>query len=493
MEFEQKIAQAEKERNFKTRSTKVKLGMFEPDALESGQLSEMVDVFFGVKASWLAANTDPKSKKISTHEDRVKQRYKKKHPGTTDDEYSQIRSEQLVVLKKRARVGINTRFENAVAERFDVPRDAGDFAKKRLLDGGAVMQQVANTLYPENRSLHPRNEVVLLPLSPANVVELVASSDTDPALKREEIIRHLHSFVAAEHKRTNGKLESEKKIAQIQALFAAELFERPQGSVDEMSIRAVFDNMTTEIEFVNGIDGDIKDYYISEGKHIKTMPIAMRRVKGSGILISTSPDTKTIESAEAKSISRAKERKLKEVGDEVVPSDVHDTHRILFTVYGDDAKRDEFVSQVQELLKDSRSQRVLGDQSIADEPRIDENGQIKGRVLSVEDDSSTNGYKTQAKVKFRRIQVHFDGLHAPVEIKIQTVQAKLEDDLSVGEINPETGFYDGPAHALYEIRRASFVSEFYSPEEIRGLNHDLKAEVMKTQGNVVYQLRNRAR
>lgn len=490
------ITKQEAHREFreKARKTKVTLGMFDADALSTGKLDGMIDVFFGERAGWLGFYTNREREEVRVREERIKERYKRSHPDITDEEYGRYREDRLSRLNRRARGSINRRFDKAVKVRFDIERAPEDFAAKRLLDAGHTMERVADTLYPGNPSLHPRNETVLLPVLASRVVEQVTSDRVGEHLKREQVLRHLHAFIIAEHKRINGKLEAERKVSQIQDFLAANLFQIPQGNLIDTEARLVVDDITNEILFVDGIDGDIDSFKSPKGTHVKILPVSMRKIADSGALVLTNPDTKRVESSEIKAISRAKERFEKREGDEVrAVDDVHDTHRILFTVFGDETIRDDFANQLQQLLVNPENQKHLGDLDEYGDVVLDESGMVKGRVLSVENDSDTNGYSTQADVKFKRIQVFIEGLHAPIEIKIQALRDKLMDDWHIGTKDPETGFYNGRAHRLYELRRADGVREFYSPEEITGERSNLNAEIGKTQEGIVFELRNEAK
>lgn len=450
----------------KTEKTGVRLGMLRDGALQNGDLNKFVDVFYGSGGRYLSVYADPndpmRNKIAVEHEEHVRQRYLRKHLGASEEDYQLWRKERRDKSRSLAIERVNERYEKAVAIRFDVPRDPMAFANSRLGDAGQIMSDTAEELAPNEPNLHPRNEAVLIPESPADtVIKLgLPDSEVDPVLKTELVRQQVLAFIAAEHKRLNGKQEAEKKLRQIHDLLSDRLFKLPQGRLVRRSHLVTFNDITNG---VLAIDGEAYDNTSGSG-HEKQISLLMRPIKDSHLYALVEVDKKEIGTSVKKAIKKAVSRSEKGEDDLVTagPDVIQDTHRMQIVIDGNIRDRYQLTNRIKRILENSVNQEAIADKESNGNPKLNSKGRLAGRVLRIEMDSSTNGYASQAKVNFDRLLVYIDGIPAPIEIKIVTLKDYLDDTYHIGEIDPNTGGETAKprAHILYENRRDQEVAEY---------------------------------
>lgn len=467
----------------------VRLPMYKPGALERGELDGLIKEFYGRRALWLGAYVG-NSERVIAHELRRKQRYLANHPEMDADTYDKERHEHLEMQKRISKGEINARFRMAVGRRFNTPIP-DKFADKQFELASNAMASVTQTLFPDSGVAVQLNETYLLPIDAAATVERIASPDTSEVLLHEELLHHLNAHISGELDERADNTDAGRKLSQIQDLLNRTLFAGKHGDTETADISAIYDDVTNDVEFIDGVNGRLYKKNLPEGKHIKTTELAMRTIRDSNIRIHTSPDRKTRESEIIKAVRIAQENMVTTGDDQVKPLDaVQDTHRMLFAVDGGPAKVQEVFEKVKGILVDPDNQQYLARLDMFGEPIRGNDGQFEGRVVEIKDKNQKSGHTGQSKhSSYKRILVFFDGLSVPIEIKFQSLREFLKDEFHVGRYNEKKRFYNGAAHKLYEFRRALKIAPQFIPVAALRREVDLASIAAETQEKIVADLR----
>lgn len=468
----------------------VKLSMFEPGALQRGELDGLISKFYGPYARWLAAYTE-NSPEIRARESNRRERYLQRHPDVTKNNYIRDRKKRLEEIKAKARERINLHFRRAVAQRFGTD-EADKLAEKAFVDASNAMNCVAEKVFPDSGVIALLNETTQQPISPACMIRDVVRPDFVPQLRQEILQRALLAHIAAELESRNSGMKARLKLAKIQAFLGEKLFDGKKGVTETIKVSGVYDNNTNEPKIVEGPGiGPIYPGDLDKDQHIKTTELTVRKIAGSRIRVHTGHNVKSPESSIIKAIRQAKKFGDASEGKPVLPSEtVFDTHRILFAVHGGDKEVDLVYEKVRKLFADPKNQKHFADLNDADCPIKDDMGQIKGRVIKLDDrQPQKNDIAKSQGVKYKRLLVHFDSLSVPIEIKFQGMMDFFRDEFHIGRYNTTTGTYDGAAHDLYDIKRAMTVFPYFIPDSSIPQQFDLVGELRNTQEITAARLR----
>lgn len=456
----------------------VRLEMLLPENGKEVDEGKLAAEFFGHGRRWLAARANPAE--FERRELEREQRILGPNPSKAAlDKYRKSRNVQIEEWDRHATRSTNLRFEQAVRERFDLNEqdDPMEFADDQIEHATAATRYMYDTLYPYRGALSQRNEAVLPIVSPAEVVKTIASPDTDETLKFEARRRLLLAHISGEIDSQNRSREAARKLARIQALLDRELFSGRIASTSNIKIRALFDNETNAVQFVDKVDGEIlNDAPIPDGTHVKTCEVPMRPVKGTEWKVLTNPNQKREDASIIKAVKKGIDNKEKGRGSLIAGAEeVQDIHRIKFAVLGDTKMRDELMLRVYDILVDN--QRDLAELDVEGRPIANEGEEI---LTGIYPDDKTNGRKGQSKnVNFRRIQVQFKDLPSPVEIIFQDIKGFLTTEYEVGTFDKDKGEYEGASHRIYSIQRLMEVRPYIFPQSIY-TRVNLAKEAIKT-------------
>lgn len=333
---------------------------------------------------------------------------------------------------------------------------------------------------PQNKNaLSQRNEVDPPPTSPAKLLHLLASENVSPELKHEtqRIINAF--FLSCEFTSRQWDIKLRTKLNDLNDVIDEYMLGGRKGDTSIETIVAIHNAETGRvINLVNGStsspnEGVLKFHQIRLRSLLEPLPASSntKRSKKRDREIheesETSPaqiyidfDEKSIFSAMAKSIHKAKRRKDSGSKGEIVPvRDAVDLCRLVMVVSDSDkSKRDALVRRFIEVINDPRSSQFFGESEWV-----------------AKDDAA--GRKGNAKnFNNRRLQVKPLDLKIPIEVQFFDMQSYLNNQLAVGK--KMRGKYDGEAHELYELKKLGDIAPILFPANFYGeLGEKLEQEL----------------
>jgi hypothetical protein len=357
--------------------------------------------------------------------------------------------------RKRLYRRVDREFYQNVQNEFGLKseQEAQDFHERQREHANATIDYVNNTLYPDNGRVVQINDS-RLPLTPHRVVELYAGN-TDQRLKFE-VQRQLGlELVTGQLDMQERKSFADKKLSQIQEILENEkdgIYGGKTGETQNVRIKVQVDR-TNNVLSVDGKNnlGIRRNRFAQLGLRVLHRQEEMRPLRDGGLVL-TNPDKKSIPAQVVKTFKKAEKRANAGLGDEIKTSqDVLDVHRMLFVVHGDQNQVDQLKDKVQKLLEEKEHE--LYEYDANGNLLRDKFGDPIGKVVPVKDDE-TNKDGTQSEyVQFRRLQVILAGDELPIELKFETYQQYMLDQLHVGQFDKKKSEFTGASHEFYEICR----------------------------------------
>lgn len=453
----------------------VRLDGFLPENGQEVDEGKLVAEFFGYGRRWRAAYSNPDS--FKAREDTRERRILGENPDKKAElEYREKRARQIDDSDRHAARSINTRFRRAWAEYFDKSeKDSMDDAEEHLDHAADAQRYALRTLFGQRGAVSQRNESVLPILDPNKVVEVMSSDNSSLTLKLETRKRFERAFISADISTFNRSREARRKLTMIQDLLNEKLFSGMTASTVNITIRAIFDDVTNAINFVEGVDGKIPDdSELPEHTHIKTKVLPMRAIQGTGLLVYTNPSEKTQASSIMKAMKKALVSKEEGRGELIAGAEeVQDINRIMFAVFGNENDRDALIDTVFNILVEN--QHRLAERDIEGRPILPRSGDV---IQDIIPDDKTDGRPGQSEnYRSRRIQLLING--QKIEIKFQTMEEFLEGEYEVGVFDKKKNKFTGAAHGLYEIQRLIDLLPYIIPQSLHK-KINLKKEATKT-------------
>lgn len=436
-----------------TDTPELNLSMFDKSSLASGGLDHMGERYFGSARLWVAGRArESKEEAMQKRDAKLEAAYFRKNPEGTRAEFALQRETAKKRTDELASKRIYDTFRSSIREDMQVTGETPmHFADRHLRIAGNTYNRTWQNLYPQKAS-PLRSEASMKIISPARVIQTLASPNTSEALRDHTVKRLLLARISGEIDGVGRVEEGGVKLAQVQDVLDTYLFAGEVGSASPVKLRAAFENGTNKPLAVEGINGVSLETPLETGQHIKTITLPMRSIQGSDMQVYTNPDEKTFESGTEKAIKKAVNR-FDETGDGTIrPSvDVRDTNRMLIVVKGTHQDAKQLTGTITQILSDHQDQ-LTG---------LDDYGRPTnlegGNVVRVVPDTKTNSSQDQGAVQFERIQVYFSDLPNPIEIIVQSAEDFLDAKYSSGIFDDKKKKYTGNSHDLYDWKRSDVI------------------------------------
>jgi hypothetical protein len=312
-------------------------------------------------------------------------------------------------------------------------------------------------IYPEGTP-YDLNNILELPMLPADLIELYVSAETKKKPKfREQIRRQFllgHLAAEVERSETGG---AGQKLTQIQRLLDEKFYEDSENT--NIVSYGIFNSDTNAL-----IGKVLKDRpeEIPKNTHIKILEANARRIAGSKEFAFTKIGKKDTADGVRKAIKKANQYKEERQSDQIRPEDdVKDTHRMMVVVYGDSDSADRLVGSVFDLIADQANEEYFINKTIQGVTVTNDDGTPSGLPTDVKiaDEAKSSEPGKSEKYARRRIKITFDGMPNPLEIIVQTLEEHVSSELEIGEYDPIAGKYKGPAHPTMSVIREKAINK----------------------------------
>ncbi len=441
-----------------------------------------------------------------------------------EDKYKTKRDEEIKRQRRRANISVKRWFDKTISEDFSLTGETPEkFADRQHIHANAAVNYLGDILVPDFPSVVAiLNEAELSFESPVDVIEFMASNNTDQKLKRHIQRNMVLQYISAVLESREINPQSGKKLSRIHKLFNRDLFDGKDGETYLTWITSYHDNSTKDVVGYH-VAGDKSDKKFPPGTtHKMSTPLRFRYLQGFDFPVLTNPDRKNQDSAIIKSVKKAKARLVSGRGDgTLMPTeDVQDTHRLRMTVMGEEEEALALYNELSELLIAESSQEILVDKDdgldpVFEAPDYDMDGnpildtdgnpivtemisypvrefvdgepvvrlvtkevtrkKYKGRIMKIEDDPSNNPENGFTKgAEFNRLQIFSSDSDTSVECIVMDMRQYLRYEYHVGDITKDSeGNYsiNGVGHFNYEHdRSASVMQVIYSKSEGEAVN-----------------------
>lgn len=370
---------------------------------------------------------------------------------------------------------IDSHFFKAFADAYHVPSFATPVSNYREAQRIAreVVRDCVFSAFPNYSDDLFRNEITLESTSPTDFFFYLAQPEGP--IQDYERRRHFLLYNAgASIEAISGNGTLSLHLSDINRLFDKSLFEPHSGQVT--TIYANHDPETNEV----------REIYLEKPQEplingvLRTHTLTLRKVPDVG-LVQTRVRQKNSASATRKMMGKADQ-----AGGVLNPRSVKDYMGFALIVLGDG---DPSVSSEAKVnLLRNRSERLL---------------RTYRSIVRIEPDDSVDGDRGQAAIRFKRDQVYTaDSPDNPLEIMFFRDLDYLNQTFEVGSLDPQTGFYNGRSHRLFDLRRRYLVIPHVYPKEIFGIDaqealivrmhevaeaiKDPTSEGIRVYGNVTY-------
>lgn len=354
---------------------------------------------------------------------------------------------------------LNAVFFERVKEVYEVPSftTPEKFFEDQMVAANSVVETVIGKYLANSQGyLNLRDEVESFdPYNPFSLLRYLAPERDrvtgkklvpDKTLSFQVIRQFKLAAISAdfESRSLNGDLKH--KLSQIQRCLRRELFEGGAGSTTTRTVLTIHDNATNRFKSFQ----ECKATYTPEEDpdvHLKEIPLHVRQLRSlsddeepRGVMEKMRSQKNRAE-AILKAIRRAK-------GGEINPIRyVTDECGIVY-VTEDDKQRSLFLRRLSDALVTC------------------------GIAQDIIPDEDTNGEKDQKSPAFVRLKIEYapegvpENRKVPIEFIVYSLPDYIRSIYEVGEQDPESQFFDGAAHALYEIRRTYNLLAQLFPEDI---------------------------
>jgi len=320
------------------------------------------------------------------------------------------------------------------------------FWQRQWAIGKKQVETLVHGLMPDAKNRFGFLEPVKSP-TPAEVIQLLASPDTDPRT-RFELTRQVGlALISAELEARSHKVE--RHLKKVSGWLAIDLFN--QCADEDKIVLAMHDNTTNEAVWISTVPQGRGDPENAPNTHLK---IHHQRMRFAGPDIQwVLMDTRKKEEGVNKTVRKALLRKAQGETDTLAPLiDVPDMMGMQFVVENEKHYTGENVqklkSRVIEILK---KHFKLSDDKFQDKP-------------------NTNGDRFKSgKFQGDRVMVTFPGIDMPLELMFHGQGDVLHNDYELGDqTDPKTGKPNGAAHAIMEAERGFAVLMHLFPEAVYG-------------------------
>ncbi|MDE2589381.1 MAG: hypothetical protein KGL95_06925 [Patescibacteria group bacterium] len=311
---------------------------------------------------------------------------------------------------------------------------------------------------------------------PGEIMQLVLSEDTDPRLKFELSRQVGIALASMQIERQSQQVRH--RVNQIQRVLDVELFNGTHkvGEGKTYQVHTLNDPNTNEILKAQVIDPETgvvraehasRDYIPNQTSKPMRYEMRMREIDGFGLVL-TNPRVKDEREAAKKAVVRT-------LGEENGRIDaaktVRDQGGLMFVVADEFYNNGEKVTVLMERFKEVMKKRF----GLSDKAFVVRNHQRKNNIYT----SGNN---------FRRMDIIFPDLGHPIEVIFTGLGDQLNRDNKIGQIDPDTGIPDGPAHTIYEARRNLAMFRLSFPPEVYG-NYDFDGISRRAYEHVVGALK----
>lgn len=321
-----------------------------------------------------------------------------------------------------------------------------------------VVRDCTLKAFPDYEDDFFRNEVALKSPSPTDLYYYMVLPYEGP-LGAYEVRRHFlltNTAAAMDARSGNGSLAIQ--LSDINRLLDAELFK--PGSGRQTTIYADHDQQTNTVYRVttNKPEESLRSNAITR-KHTLTL----REIEGIG-LVQTRVRQKDLVSAVEKLLSKAATN-----GGVLDPESVNDYMGFTFIGLGGEGyvtpetQLDYLESRLVDVLNSYRS------------------------LVEIRPDHVVDRDRGQAEVRFRRLQIFLEDQTVPLEFMLFDAVEYLNQSFEIGVMDPQTRFYTGRSHKMYEYRRTYPIMPFVYPEDIYQL--DAQEALLCTMHEIADQAR----
>lgn len=340
---------------------------------------------------------------------------------------------------------INNYVLASVKQRYSLPEesDVQEFYMQQQKLAIAVPEYYGELVPEITKDVELKDEISMLSDRPSDLVRLIFRhpEDIDPTLayevQRHILISDLAGQINARTK--NGRLRT--VLSDVHRLLNERLFEGPEGAGQRIISESFHDDETNQV-----IGFPDRCTRKPPTAHLKRVPLVVRKIPEVG-LVHTSLRKKDDRVAIVKSLAKA----LGNGGVININGDIQDSIGMIFASMEDHITPAQLADLVVSIIQSG--------------PR---------KVAKIEpDDQTDNDHGQSSAMSFNaRRKIWFEDIPTPLEFIFYDRETFLNSRLEVGTRDPETGFYMGRAHSLFEPRRARPTVDVIFPKEIYPTDFD---------------------
>lgn len=379
---------------------------------------------------------------------------------------------------------LNKNFFDFLKETYGIEdgKEAERFYNENITNASRFIGWYIDKAVPQSKNaLSQRNEIDPPPTDPSKILHILASENVSPELKFEtQRVLNLF-FLSCEFTSRQWDISLRQKLNELNELIDQRMLGGMIGEAELKTIIATHNAETGRV--INVVSGDIssqiKEDVIVKHHKLKMRPLleplqiddsARKNKKNSASENGKAEqekdnvyidfDEKSILSAMAKSIHKARRKNGSDQNGEIIPvKDAVDLCRLVIVVADSDKKkRDALAARFSDMLKAADAEDFVG------------------KIEWVKNDDRTSGKGNSKRFGYRRLQAMFADTKIPVETQVFDMQNYLNSQLSVGQ-KTKDGF-DGEAHELYELKKFGEIVDLLFPENLYG---DLRKEIKNEQ------------
>lgn len=318
----------------------------------------------------------------------------------------------------------NTYFLRALAGELRIPPGLNPprFWKNREVDATDLHFYIRDRLPNLGRNLGIANEATTATGDISDTLEVLASEDLPVRYRHEMRRRMLVGLVSAAIEVDGMECDLQRELRKIESIFAQHLFVGKQADTQPHTVYAYHDNKTNAVvslstSFDLGEPADTTS---------KRHAFETREIGKVGKVFYDSRE-KARPSVLAKAVDRAYLN-----GGFINPfKDVEDRFGVIFVIMDPSIKPAYLSNKIKGIL--GKYYRPIESDKRDDKPKNDRD--------------------QLGDVKMHRTRYRFTGVPTPFEAMIFRIEDFINYQCEVGIIDELTGFYNGPARQLYEVRR----------------------------------------
>lgn len=378
-------------------------------------------------------------------------------------------------------------FDTTIKRLYPGTTDSKAFLIDQLKKANQIRDYLWSTIAPNRRdTLSARSELALIPENPLiDLLVNVSASDIDDPIREQTQAHIVLARIASELNHRSEVHRFAEELGNIHRVFRERLYKgEKKGERTFQTTYSLHDNVANAPIWTSGVD-DIKElaklpYNNPRKTHWVIHEQDMGYVEDVG-WVTTRIDKKSRGSEGVKVIKKGHLRRLGKLdGDKnngkdiLVPhpdADVPDSMRMLFIVKG---TKDRFDPRVNTMM--SKTIAIICDYA---KEKYGEHA-----IEEIKPDHNTNGTPDQEKIHYQRYTIKVKGKPIPFEVEGYPEVGLLIDMLQTGRYNKKRRKYEngatGPAHILYEIRKAAIAAKYVLKGDLRRRNLSIEQLAQET-------------